>query len=302
MDPLVITIGFGLGIALIQLLIALKLMHSQRRVPLSRLIRKRSIQEINREAVRSGTATADDVLSSKVFQKDLKVSYPTKLLRAGYENPKKQRRFFIVSAFMSLLLGVFVAYVFRNSGTFGVITFGIFGVFLGSLISQSWLDRRIASREMQIIKDLPLVLDQLQINLSGALELVPAIDLYLSTLKQRETFNLAAFHFEKVMVLIGAGLSPSEAFKEAGESSGHHIIQHIFLFLSNCQDFGTGISDQLLSLNEQATQLYRISIEEKIIRLPVAATMPLALVFAGFFAMTSSGIVNKLLNAFPLDR
>lgn len=301
MDPIVLTICFGLGIGVVQIVVALSLIAARAGIPIGLLPKFAKSVGLNRQAVRSGEKSASDIISSKDFYKKKRESLSTKLERAGYDPKTLKRDFLKLTLICSLFGASFALFSAAANGSSNFLLPPILGSFVGALLPFVWLDRQIISRDLQITKDLPIILDQLQVNLSGSLSLMSSIDYYLESLKTRGTYNLAAFYFEKVILKIQTGSSPSDAFREVGEQTGHVFLSHVFNFLSSCEDHGTGVSGQLASLNDQATSLYQISIEEKIVRLPVAATFPLFLVFAGFFAMTSSGIVTKLISSFPVD-
>jgi len=224
-----------------------------------------------------------------------------RLEQAGFLRPSARGDFIKVSVISILFFAGLGVLLSELNGITDLLLPLLLGLFVGYVVPSIWLEHKISARDIHITKSLPIVLDQLQIYLSSSLSLMPSIESYLQGLQQRESTNVVAICFEEVLKQIKTGSSPSEAFRYVGEKSGHPFLSHVFTFLSNSEDHGAGIISQIFSLNEQATSIYRIMIEEKIIRLPVMATFPLFLVFAGFFSVVCSGIVTKLMTSLPLD-
>jgi pilus assembly protein TadC len=92
-----------------------------------------------------------------------------------------------------------------------------------------------------------------------------------------------------------SGLSFQDALIEVGQASGVQEVKHCFNFLAQCAQHGGEISKQLQELANSVMNERQTQIEGKIAALPVKATGPLFLVFAGFFTLMLSGIFVKIL-------
>jgi len=304
-DPLVVTIAFGLGVGVIQLAVALSLLAARAGLPVG-LLRKVTVSvAANREAVRSGEKTAADIISSSQLQKsgdDRRASLSDKLERLGYVTAESRMEFYQKSL-VCLVVSTIGTVLLLYSLGIGSLTLGFFiGPFIGAALPFLYVDRALERRSFIITQHLPIALDQLQIYLSGSLALLPAMNSFVNTTREHGNHNVIAIYFEQILELIHSGVSVSEAFREVSERVAHPALSHVILFLRNCDEHGASVMEQLIGVSEQVTNLYQISIEEKIIRLPIKATIPLFLVFVGFFGMVASGLFVRALSAFPVDQ
>jgi Flp pilus assembly protein TadB len=173
----------------------------------------------------------------------------------------------------------------------------ILSLFIGITLPQSWLERKIRAREDETLAYLPIAIEQISIGVSSSLDLWPCIAHILEMSRNRDTFNPVTELFIHIERLIISGLSFPEALQEVGQASGVQQVKHTFQFLSQCAEHGGEISKQLQELANSIMTERQTQVEAKISSLPVKATGPLFLVFAGFFALMLAGIFSRLLGA-----
>jgi len=97
-----------------------------------------------------------------------------------------------------------------------------------------------------------------------------------------ELLRYAQFHIKS-----GAGLE--EALNEVGRMSGSHDLKHTFMALSQVAKFGGEISKQLQDMADSVASQRESQIDERIKKLELDATGPVALVFFGFLVILLIG-------------
>ncbi len=224
----------------------------------------------------------------------------TKLFKAGFYSAEDRRRFKlqrIITPIVSTLgLGFGAMYAFHNplltSSSF------VLGAFIGFAMPLSMLERAIRYREEETMYFLPLVIEQIAIGVSSSLDIGPCISNILQMANERDSHNPVTEMFIHVEKLIRSGLNLEDALVEVGETNGMTDVKHAFMFLSQCAKHGGEISKQLQELADAVMVQRQVQVEARITSLPVKATGPLAMVFAGFFALLFAGLLVRLMSAF----
>jgi len=215
-----------------------------------------------------------------------------KLFRAGYfssDDRAKFTRFRIISfAIASITLPATLLY-FTGKPMMGV-TGGLLGVLIGYALPMSWLERQIRKREEDVLYFLPLVIEQISIGVSSALDIGPCVTQIVQMAGERDSHNAVTEMFVHVEKLIRSGLNLEDSLAEVGETNGMTEIKHAFLFLAQCSKHGGEVSKQLQELADSVSVQRQVFIEGKIASLPVKA--------AGFFALLFAGLLVRLLSAF----
>lgn len=224
----------------------------------------------------------------------------TKLFKAGFFSPDDRKRFQLIQLILppglALFLGFLGFFVLGNPGmAVGLVALGIFAGFTGPI---SWLERRIRRRKEDTLYYLPLVIEQISIGVSSSLDIGPCIGMVLEMTDARDSHNPVTEMFMHVEKLMRSGLSLEEALLEVSEINGQNEVKHAFLFLAQCSKHGGEISKQLQELADAVMVQRQVYVEGRIAALPVTATMPLAVVFSGFFALLFAGLMVRLVEAF----
>lgn len=219
--------------------------------------------------------------------------------KAGfYTNADKLlfKRFQLISPIVSTALGICLIVILRPS-IMMTISFGVLALFVGVSFPKSWLERKIRAREEEILSYLPIAIEQISIGVSSSLDLWPCISHILEMARARDSFNPVTELFIHIERLIISGLSFTEALHEVGQASGVHQVKHAFQFLSQCSEHGGEISKQLQELASAISTERQTYVEGKISSLPVKATGPLFMVFAGFFSLMLAGVFSRMVSA-----
>jgi Flp pilus assembly protein TadB len=224
----------------------------------------------------------------------------TKLFNAGYFSAADRRKFLrfrIISFAICLLVFPIGMYAMTARILFAVLCLFL-GALIGFTIPMSWLERQIRTREEDVMYFLPLVIEQVSIGVSSALDVGPCISNIVEMAEERDSHNAVTELFTHVEKLIRSGLSLEDALMEVGEANGTTEVKHAFMFLAQCSRHGGEVSKQLQELADSVMVQRQVQVEGKITSLPVKATGPLAMVFAGFFALLFAGLLVRLLSAF----
>jgi Flp pilus assembly protein TadB len=244
-----------------------------------------------------------EALKKQTKRKELKSKaedVPRKLFRAGYFSSEdrgwfsKFRLISFVGASATFPIGLFIVGVAPALMMVGMVL----GVLIGYALPMSWLEKQIRRREDETMYYLPLVIEQVSIGVSSALDVGPCIAQIISMASERDSHNPVTEMFVHVEKLIRSGLNLEDALTEVGEANGMSEVKHAFMFLAQCSRHGGELSKQLQELADSVMTQRQVQIEGKIAALPVKATGPLATVFAGFFALLFAGLLVRLLSAF----
>jgi pilus assembly protein TadC len=174
----------------------------------------------------------------------------------------------------------------------------ILGLGIGYGYPVVYIERKARARGEDILYYLPLVIEQISIGVSSALDIGPCIAEVVSMADERGSHNPVTELFVHVEKLMRSGLSLEESLMEVSEVNGQQELKHAFMFLAQCAKHGGEISKQLQELADATMTSRQVYVEGRIAALPVKATGPLATVFAGFFALLFAGLMVRLVDAF----
>lgn len=224
-----------------------------------------------------------------------------KLFRAGMYSADDRAWFTrvqIISALVVAPLAPAIMYALIVPSKLIVVTFIFFGLFAGYAAPISWLERRIRAREDDTMYYLPLVIEQISIGVSSALDVGPCVSHIVHMANERDSHNPVTEMFVHVEKLIRSGLNLEDALLEVSDANGLLEVKHAFMFLAQCSKHGGELSKQLQELADTVMTQRQVQVEGKITALPVKATGPLTMVFAGFFGILLAGLFVRLLTAF----
>ena len=223
-----------------------------------------------------------------------------KLFRAGFFTADDRRRFlrFRIIGFVVAIIGCPIGMLKMTGNPLMAVAAVVLGAIVGFTLPMSWLERQIRKREEDMMYYLPLVIEQVSIGVSSALDIGPCLSHIVSMATERDSHNCVTEMFVHVEKLIRSGLSLEDALIEVGEANGSVEVKHAFMFLAQCAKHGGEISRQLQELADSVMVQRQVHIEGKITALPVKATGPLTLVFAGFFSLLFAGLLVRLMTTF----
>lgn len=221
-----------------------------------------------------------------------------RMFQAGLFSEEQRRDFRRLQIVMPTALGLLGA----GWGSFGgdivtILLYAVIGGMLGSYIPLKRLDKWIKVRQEDITFYLPLVIEQISIGVSSSLDIGPCLARVVQMADERDSHNPVTELLRFAQAYIKSGVSLQDALNEVGRQSGSNEVKHSFKALAQVARYGGEISKQLQDLSESVSSERETKVEEKIKKLELAATGPVALVFAGFLFILLVGFGRTLLKA-----
>jgi Flp pilus assembly protein TadB len=170
-----------------------------------------------------------------------------------------------------------------------VILCAIAGGVFGLYIPITLLERREKARAEEILFYLPLVIEQISIGVSSSLDVGPCVQRIVQMADERDSHNPVTELLRYASYYVKSGSSFEESLAEIGRLSGHNDLKHTFMALCQVAKFGGEISRQLQELADSVGALREAKVEEKIKKLELSATVPVALVFFGYLVILLIG-------------
>ena len=239
------------------------------------------------------TGEALDKVSTQLKKKISKKATPTleeRMFRAGMFTDQQKNdyaRLRIVAPVVSVIGGLGLGLVVGGGDIIFLcaICGGIFGAYRPLRI----LDRREKNRTDEILYYLPLVIEQVSIGVSSSLDVGPCVQRIVQMADERDTHNPVTELLRYAQFYVKSGASFEEALNEVGRLSGSHELKHALMALAQVAKFGGEISRQLQELADSVSAQREARVEEKIKKLELAATPPVALVFFGYLVILLVG-------------
>lgn len=242
---------------------------------------------------RSAQRTALDVAGDLGAAKSDTQLSKTKALKigksAGSADSRTQQK---QQAYALLLTAVvLVIYVFVATPTFGSLLF-VGGATL--FVSLAVLRRGGQGREAKVIREiefyLPIIMERVVMAVQAGFDILGAIRVVMEYEQQRRANAVIKDEaaVDPVTELLGqvcrlaeAGRGLEESLNEIAEKVDCPSLRHAFIHLALAHKEGGELVMPLRELSDATQLYYQESIEEEIAKLPVKATMPLLLTFAG---------------------
>lgn len=217
-----------------------------------------------------------------------------RLMRAGYREQSAVSIFYgskivAMAAFTCLVLVTGLADL--NS----LYLFGALG--LGYFAPGIWLDRKVSTRQKQIRRDLPDLLDLLIVCIEAGLSL----DLSVQRTVEELGRSRSAISDELGVVLLEqrAGCSRTEAWKHLADRTNVDSVRGVVSMLVQSERFGTSIAKTLRVHSEQLRTKRVQEVEETAAKGTIKMLIPLVLfIFPAIFVVTIGPAVISLLESF----
>jgi Flp pilus assembly protein TadB len=247
-----------------------------------------------------GRSAEDEILSrlaaKKNSRKSKSLTLEERMFQAGLFSEEQRRDFRRLQILMPTALGLLGAGWGSFSGDpTNVILYGVVGTMTGAYIPLKRLDKWIKIRQEDITFYLPLVIEQISIGVSSSLDIGPCLARVVQMADERDSHNPVTELLRFAQAYIKSGVSLQDALNEVGRQSGSNEVKHSFKALAQVARYGGEISKQLQDLSESVSAERETKVEEKIKKLELAATAPVALVFAGFLFILLVGFGRTLL-------
>jgi len=224
----------------------------------------------------------------------------TKMVHAGYRSPSALTSFYAIKIVVGLLLPVSVlalAPLFPEVSTQMVLFFTVLAAFIGIMVPNVLLERKIERRKRQLRNGFPDALDLLVVCTEAGLGLNMAI--------QRVARELAASHpllaeeLALVNLEIRAGVGRVEALKNLAQRTGLEDIRGLVSLLAQSLRFGTSIADTLRVYAEEFRDKRMQRAEEQAAKVGTKMIFPLVLcMFPSFFLVAIGPAVLRMIEVF----
>jgi len=244
----------------------------------------------------------DEILSRLAAKKSGNKKKPPNLnermFQAGLFSEEQRRDFQRLRVIMPTALGLLGAgWGIVGGDPSNALLYGAIGGMLGAYIPLNRLDKWIKLRQEEITFYLPLVIEQISIGVSSSLDIGPCLARVVQMADERDSHNPVTELLRFAQAYIKSGVNLQDALNEVGRQSGSNEVKHSFKALAQVARYGGEISKQLQDLSESVSSERETKVEEKIKKLELAATAPVALVFAGFLSILLVGFGRTLLMA-----
>lgn len=264
-------------------------------------------QSVRETRTRLASENAEDELTKikeqtkrSVKSQKSEVTLEEQFFKAGIFSQQEKQTFFRIRAIAPFILAPIMFLALMNAGQglmmsiFGAVIGGLLGTRLPTFI----LDRKIKNRQEDILFYLPLVIEQIVIGVSSSLDVGPCIMKVISMADERDSHNSVTEMLALVQHYTRTGTSLEEALGRVGRQSGHTELKHTFMSLAQVARHGGEVTKQLQNLADAVGTQREATIDEKIKKLELKATGPVALVFFGFMIVLLIGFGIQIQNAF----
>ncbi len=191
---------------------------------------------------------------------------------------------------LSLLAAVLIALLFRREFQ-ALLPAVAIGGGLGILGMRIYARKARAAYRRKLEYSLPMAMERIVMSVEAGLDIIAAITNVCEL--ERENENDARrigieyrpdpviVLLEIVMQLSEAGLRLEQSLYEVAECVDCSALKHAFVHLALAQKDGGELIEPLRELSDATQLYYQETVEEEIAALPVKATVPLVLTFAG---------------------
>jgi len=187
-------------------------------------------------------------------------------------------------------LGCSVQAIINSSVSIGTVFVGGSTLSIGYLLVQ----RRKRSEEEQRLEDLefflPSVMERIVMAVQAGLDIIPSLEAVCAITKseadeREDTIDAVTVLLGEVLRLHGSGVPLERALEEVAEQVPSTAIRHAFIHLALAHRDGGELVMPLRELSDATQLYYQESVENRIAKLPVKATLPLLLTFAGLLLL-----------------
>lgn len=234
----------------------------------------------------------------KQSQKPSEPTLEEKMFRAGIFSEQQRKDFKRLQVLTPGVVGLLGAAIGRALGGFDmVLLVGLLGLIVGFMFPFRVLSSRIKQRDNDILFYLPLVIEQVSIGVSSSLDIGPCLARVVQMADERDSHNPVTELLRYAQFHIKSGVGMEEALSEIGKLSGNVDVKHTFMALAQVSKFGGEVSRQLQELADAVSAQREVKIEEKIKKLELEATAPVALVFFGYIVILLIGFGLQIITA-----
>ncbi len=229
----------------------------------------------------------DAIIENNFESEDLKpkeTAYKKELLLMGLSDKQAVKRFELKTKLIPLffIMIALMLRLFAGSATFsGLLLTVLFSFAIGVMATSVIKKKYKENYQYQINFYLPLIMERLVMAVQAGQDILPAIGIILGIEKKEEKLDPICDLLAKVKRHSDAGLSFEKSLHQVAETVDSGALRHAFIHLALAHKEGGELIQPLRELSDSTQLFYQETIEEEIAKMPVKATMPLLLTFAG---------------------
>lgn len=227
-----------------------------------------------------------------------------KLRHAGLLSPSALQIVYAVKGLLGITLPLAwygISLFFPGLTSSRIVYGALFAAFIGLILPNLWLDRRVAIRHRRLRNGFPDALDLLTVCVESGLGLAAAIQRVADELEVSHP-ELAA-ELAQVNVQMRAGVERETALRALSDRTGLDDIRGLVGLLVQTLRFGTGIADALRIYSEEFRDKRMQRAEEAAAKIGTKLIFPLVFcLFPSFFVVAIGPAVIRLVAAFSATK
>jgi tight adherence protein C len=220
------------------------------------------------------------------------------LIRAGFRNDSAVKLFY-GGKFLVMVIFCVVALV-SGLAKFNYFFVLLFALGLGFLAPDFWLERRIASRQSEIRRGLPDLLDLLVVCVEAGLSLDQATA--RTTQEMNRSYSPLSDELGVVVLEQRAGCPRADAWRHLADRTDVDSVRSVVSMLIQSELFGTSIA-RTLRVHSETLRTQRIQqVEEQAAKTGIKILFPLVLcIFPNLFLVTLGPAIMLMMDSFKAN-
>lgn len=233
--------------------------------------------------------------------------FSDELGKAGLIDPLDRARFLLrqkLTPIICSLLFLATNFLSAQITVHSIIMRALLGLALGYIIERVRLKKMTDNYTKEIEFYLPIVMERIVMGVQAGLDVIPTVQSVLQLQRnfaatqslQRVQLDPISRLLEIALAITERGLGFDQSLNDVAEMVECSALRHSFIHLALAYREGGEIILPLRELSDATQNYYQESIEEEIARMPVKATMPLIVTFAGLLIFFLTAPAMEMMN------